>query len=129
MSKYIKHKDKILSLFSCQNSGNCCRYPGVVYVKDHDIDKMSSILGMTSFDFRQRYVHKQNGWHVISSSRFRPLCFLNEASQCDVYNGRPRACKTYPNWESIWSSDDSFLSEVEQCPGLKKAFETYLEHE
>jgi len=91
--------------FNCQQSGNCCKCPGVVYVTQADIQGMASKLQLTEFDFRQKYVIKQNGWDVISTTTHRPKCFLNDSNQCDVYEFRPKACRTYPNWDVIWISE------------------------
>ena len=42
-----------------------------------------------------------------------------------MYQSRPKSCKTYPNWESIWESEDSLNNEIAQCPGLKLAVKKY----
>ena len=126
MPKYIQHKDNILAHFKCLHSGNCCKYPGFVYVNDNNITEMAKQLNMSKQTFRQQYVKKQNGWDIISSPTHQPNCFLNSNCKCSVYNARPKACQSYPNWATIWESDDTFLKETTLCPGLKKAFTTFL---
>lgn len=116
-------RDTILDQFTCQQSGHCCKCPGVVYVTLSDIKGMANKLNLSEIDFRQQYVIKQNGWDVISTTTHRPNCFLDEQNRCSVYEHRPKACRTYPNWDVIWSSEEALKKECALCPGLNKAVE------
>ena len=122
---FINHKEKILSHFKCQKSGNCCRTSGVVYATQPEINTMAKSLNIDITTFLNRYVQKKNGWLTISNQRFRPNCFLTEKNTCKLYKDRPKQCKTYPNWPEIWESKNNFLKETLLCPGLKKAFTDY----
>jgi len=117
----IEKKDKILANFKCQNSGNCCKAGGYVYVTADNIEKMAKILHTSPIDFRQTYTKKDNGWDIIASPNFNTNCLLDENNKCKVYEARPLACRTYPNWPSIWQSDQTLLEESKSCPGLKQA--------
>ena len=120
MDTLIHQKEKILNTFTCQQSGNCCRCPGYVYVTQHDITNMAHIKECTSSEFKTRYTQQKKGWSLIASPTFRTHCFLNKKNQCTVYNARPSACKTYPNWPHIWKNDTTLLNEAKKCPGLRK---------
>ena len=122
----IDHKKEILDLFECQQTGKCCRCPGYVYVTKQEIQNMSSILDQTPHDFRQQYVKKDQGWDTIATPDFRPNCFLDKKNACKVYKARPKACKTYPNWPSIWESEVNLLKETQVCAGLKLAVKKLL---
>ena len=115
------YRKKVLDTFECQQSGNCCRCPGVVYAPFHVQEKMAKELKVPLSEFKQRYVIKENGWELVSSHNFRPNCFLTKENKCLVYQSRPMPCKTYPNWDSIWTSKDTLQAEAKCCPGLKKA--------
>lgn len=119
-------KAEMLANFECQKSGNCCKCPGVVYATQKEISKMAESLEITSYEFRQDYVVKKNGWDVIADEEHRPNCFLNEDNRCLVYPGRPEACRTYPDWPSIWESKEAVLKECQICPGLNKALKKVL---
>ena len=121
---YISHKTEILQRFECQGSGNCCRAVGHVYVTDQNIREMAVILNMLPFQFIQQFVIKENGWVLIAHGSFRPDCFLDPQNRCQVYEARPAACRSYPDWPSIWASDQALLKEADACPGLKKALAT-----
>jgi Fe-S-cluster containining protein len=117
----IEKKDEILASFKCQNSGNCCKAGGYVYVTSDNIEKMAKILHKNPIDFRQMYTQKDNGWDIIASPNFNANCLLDENNKCKVYEARPLACRTYPNWPSIWQSDSTVIEESKSCPGLKQA--------
>ena len=121
-----KLKEKMLSVFKCQQSGNCCRCPGVVYATQPEISSMASVLHTSIYDFREKYIVKRNGWDVIADVSHRPNCFLNNNNKCSIYEARPKACRTYPDWPEIWTSRAQILKECASCPGLKKAFEFVL---
>lgn len=114
-------KEKVLKEFQCQQSGNCCRCPGIVHVTQKDIESMATIKNIPVFDFMNNYVIRQNGWSVVASTTFRTSCFLNEKNQCDVYQARPEQCRTYPHWPELWESEERVVKETALCPGLKKA--------
>jgi uncharacterized protein len=117
-------KSKMLSAFKCQQSGNCCRCPGIVYVTQSEVESMAAIKNLSVIKFKEIYVKRQNGWEVVASTTFRKDCFLNKKNQCDVYGARPKQCRTYPNWPEIWESKEAIIKETKLCPGFKKAFET-----
>lgn len=122
-------KEKVLSRFKCQNSGNCCRIPGLVYVNQKEIQTLAAKMEMDAATFRAHYVRRVNGWEVIASEGHRPLCFLDGCNKCSVYSARPLQCRTYPDWPEIWHSEESLAREVQMCPGLKQAYTATLAEE
>ena len=121
-------KKAVLSNFNCQQTGNCCRASGVVYVAPDDMIGMAKILGLSVHEFVQNYTKTNRGWKVVADERFRPDCFLNSQNQCQVYASRPQACRTYPDWPDIWETDHSFKKEMLLCPALKAAYLLYKEN-
>lgn len=118
-------KTELLARFKCQQSGNCCRREGYVYVTPQEMSDMAKFLGVALAEFQKKYVIREEGWSLISSPTHRDGCFLNQSNQCSIYPVRPKECKTYPNWESIWQTKEGVLAELAMCPGLKKAFVAY----
>ena len=115
-------KAEILAHFVCQNSGNCCRYEeGVVYVNAPEAAQMAGVMKLDVPTFMSRYVRRRNGWMMVSDRTHRPDCFLDECSRCQVYEARPAACRTYPDWPTIWESDEAVRWEAASCPGLAAA--------
>ncbi len=117
----IQKKEEILRRFRCRGSGACCRAGGYVAVSDADIKTMANRLQMDDWMFRQQMVVVINGWSYIATPSHRVRCFLDEQNRCKVYEARPKACRTYPDWPEIWESDESLELEMKQCVALRKA--------
>ena len=119
-----RKRKEILKLFKCKKSGNCCKCPGYVYVSKQDQLNMAKELEISINEFKKKYVLSDKGWDTISTPHFRNRCFL-EGNSCLVYNSRPKSCRTYPNWDSIWESEHALLNESTQCPGLEFAIKNF----
>ena len=117
----IEHKDTILAQFKCHQTGNCCRFDGVVYASAQEIEAMAKVLGIDIVSFMEKYVKRKDGWMLIADRAHRPNCFLNEKNQCEIYDARPKNCKTYPNWPEIWRDEESLYKETLLCKGLREA--------
>ena len=117
----IQHKDAILAAFKCQQSGNCCKTSGYVYVNQDVVQNMSAECKLSVQKFREKYVKKCKGWDVVAAPDFRSNCFLDQHNQCQVYQSRPQACRSYPDWDYIWESNHSLQQEMKSCPGLAAA--------
>jgi len=117
-----KLRSEILSLFECQKTGHCCRFEGYVYVSEEEMASMAKSLGQPLAFFKAQYVIQDGPYFLISKPGYRKDCFLNCQNECQVYLARPQQCRTYPNWDNLWTSKASVLQEVQFCSGLKKAF-------
>jgi hypothetical protein len=123
MSSLLQKKSEILAAFECKNSGNCCRAEGVVVASPQEVEKMAALLKLDIVTFLNRYTKRKNGWTVIADKGFRQNCFLDHCNKCSIYEARPSACRTYPNWDYIWESEASLYKESSQCRGLQCAIE------
>ena len=121
----VQNRTQILEAFQCQGTGNCCIAPGYVYVNHNDIDNMASILNVSKKTFMDYFVITKNGYYLIASPTYRTYCFLSENNQCQVYQARPLACQTYPNWDVIWATDETLLKEAASCKGLSEAISSF----
>jgi len=52
---------------------------------------------------------------LLETARFDCI-FWNEG--CSVYSSRPLQCSTYPFWERIVESRQTWLEEAKDCPGI-----------
>ena len=123
----IEKRQAILAAFQCQQSGNCCKAAGVVYLDITEQQQMARVLGLSLMEFLQQYTKREQGWCVLADHRFRPTCMLNAKNGCSVYEARPKACRTYPDWDNIWESDEHLYAEMKVCPGLKKAVQHFID--
>ncbi|MBT7087477.1 YkgJ family cysteine cluster protein [bacterium] len=119
-----KLKEKILKNFKCLGCGHCCELEGgYVYARPEEAERIAKYLGLDMVTFLKQNTLKENGWLILSSPRFKPACFLDKNKCCQIYEVRPKNCRTYPDWFSVWKNYETFLKETEFCPGLKRAYD------
>lgn len=125
MKDFLNRKE-ILKLFQCQQSGNCCRCPGYVYVNQKDIKNMATIKKLSIHEFKEKFVQVKKGWSYIAAPNFQTTCFLDKKlKKCTVYKARPAACKSFPDWDMVWKNQESLSETARYCPGLAKAIKDY----
>ena len=113
--------------FECQGCGGCCKSGcGWVHLTQEDVKNIAEFLGLMPFEFRTRFLKKKNGRDILSSPNFNPNCFLDAEGRCEIYPARPRQCRTYPFWDSVFKTKKSFQNECNLCPGLGKGPEILL---
>lgn len=86
---------------------------------------MAEKLELPISEFKEKFVLEENGWQLIAKPGFRKNCFLDKNNNCQVYEARPKKCRTYPDWPEIFQSEETLKKETELCPGLRKAYEIY----
>jgi Fe-S-cluster containining protein len=108
--------------FSCKRCSSCCRYDaGFVYLCENDLNKLIMKLNMDRNSFIRtycRWVTDSNGKEVLSlKEKINKDCILWD-SGCMVYTERPLQCRTFPFWESIVASAQSWDIAASGCPGM-----------
>jgi len=108
--------------FSCKRCSACCRYEaGFVYLSDKDMEKLTSELEIDNANFIKsfcRWVTDWQGKEVLSlREKKNKDCIFWDAC-CKVYKARPLQCRTFPFWESIVSSAQSWEIAASGCPGM-----------
>jgi len=109
--------------FSCVRCSSCCRYDsGFVYLSENDIQKLTSMLNTDKNTFINKYcrwVSDINGNEVLSlKEKSNYDCILWEEKGCSVYGERPLQCVTFPFWENIMNSKESWKMAASGCPGI-----------
>lgn len=110
--------------FQCQGSGRCCvsrgQY-GFVYMTATDRRQMAQVLGLATRSFTKQFCEKTDGiWHLKKSGMGPECLFLNKKNQCDVYEGRPIQCRTWPFWSENLSPKAWSKNVASYCPGVGK---------
>ena len=106
--------------FSCSGCGDCCTgTPGYVWVNQEEIATMAEFLGHSVDDFEKLYVRKIG---IRKSLKELPVSydcvFLDDQTRkCELYDARPRQCKTWPFWDSNLKTRAHWQQTCEICPG------------
>ncbi len=109
--------------FSCSGCGDCCTgSPGYVWVNKEEIATMAKALNHTVDQFEKLYVRKIG---IRKSLKELPgsydCVFLHEETRkCELYDARPRQCKTWPFWGSNLKTPEDWQRTCEVCPGSGK---------
>lgn len=107
--------------FECQGSGRCCMSRGsygYVYMTLKDRQRMAKVLGLSTSAFTRKYCEVTDGWHHLKNPS--EACIFLTGTRCDVYEGRPAQCRTWPFWPEnmnakVWQKEIAAF-----CPGVGK---------
>ena len=105
--------------FKCSGCGDCCTgAPGFVWVNQAEIKALATRFEMEVDEFQKLYV-RQVG--IRKSLKEFPngdcVFFDTEQRNCQVYEDRPRQCRTWPFWDSNLKTPEAWEETCEHCPG------------
>ncbi len=109
--------------FKCTACGDCCTgAPGFVWVNKEEMEALAAAAGVEDLEeFEQQYVRKVG---IRRSLREFPngdcVFFDSDSRKCQVYQARPRQCRTWPFWTSNLKSLQAWEETCEVCPGSGK---------
>jgi Fe-S-cluster containining protein len=98
-------------------------------VNQAEIDAMAERLEMEVAAFEKKYV-RQIGVRrsLVEYKNGDCVFFDNKSRKCQVYEQRPRQCRTWPFWNSNLRSPETWAETCEVCPGSGKGKLYQLEH-
>jgi len=105
--------------FQCTGCGACCiGASGYVWVNKAEIEAMASLLGLEVEKFESRYV-RQVGIRksLVEFPNGDCVFFDNQSRGCQVYEVRPRQCRTWPFWASNLRTPETWQRTCRDCPG------------
>lgn len=108
--------------FACTGCGDCCTgAPGYVWVNKAEIEALAGVLKIDVGEFERRYVRKVGiRKSLIEWGNGDCIFFHGESRTCQVYDVRPRQCRTWPFWTSNLASPDTWSDTAERCPGCNR---------
>jgi Fe-S-cluster containining protein len=105
--------------FSCSGCGDCCTgAPGFVWVNDDEVETMAERINLSRDDFEDQYTRKIGARRSLKEfSNGDCVFFDHDSRKCEVYDLRPRQCRTWPFWDSNLKSPEAWAETCEDCPG------------
>ncbi|NIP86956.1 MAG: YkgJ family cysteine cluster protein [Planctomycetales bacterium] len=105
--------------FKCTQCGDCCTgAPGYVWVNKAEIEALAALLKMDVASFRKQYVRQVGIRHsLIEYANGDCVFFDNQTRKCQVYEARPRQCRSWPFWDSNLRTPDAWALTCQVCPG------------
>lgn len=100
---------------NCTTCANCCKTMTPTFTKT-DIVRISTHLGMTRKEFKDKWLHKEeeNGDWVNNT---QPCQFLVD-NKCSIYEVRPADCAEFPHHDKKPFDDynETFRNNLIHCP-------------
>lgn len=110
--------------FECTRCSGCCRFePGFVFLSAHDITRLLQHSGLAFrlfIDTYLRFVDIGTGNALSLKETAENDCILWGDKGCSAYAARPEQCSSYPFWQGILDSPESWEQESTSCPGIGK---------
>ena len=84
--------------YECVRCTECCRWPGQVRLTDAEISRLAKFLGLSEFDFIQRYTRLRADRRGLALQE-KPggECVFLEGRDCAVQPVKPGQCAGFPN--------------------------------
>lgn len=118
--------------FSCTRCSGCCRGgPGHVFLAKDDLRRLLARFHLDFPPFFARYctlVDTGTGYALSLKEKRNYDCIFWEGQGCSVYEDRPVQCSTFPFWDSVLSSRESWKDHGQDCPGIGKGELRSREH-
>lgn len=107
--------------FECTRCGNCCTgAPGYVWVDDEELKKLAAMRGESLREFTAVYTRTARGRRTIREKANGDCVFFERGTGCTVYANRPKQCRTWPFWDSVIESQETWEKTAEGCPGINR---------
>ena len=105
--------------FKCSGCGDCCTgAPGYVWVTNAEMLQIAELMDLEFESFRNDYTRKIGIRRSLKEfSNGDCVFFDNETRKCDVYEARPRQCRTWPFWDSNLRTPEDWERTCGECPG------------
>jgi uncharacterized protein len=108
--------------FQCTGCGKCCTgCPGYVWVTLDEICAMAALLDLSVEEFSRRYLRQRDGRYALVELKSHNYdCVFLKDEKCQIYQVRPRQCRTFPWWKENLSSEQSWKETAERCEGINE---------
>jgi len=108
--------------FSCERCSSCCRHEsGFVYLSENDLSRLAQATKMEYTAFIQtwcRWVDFEWGYQRLSLKEKANCDCIFWNAGCTVYPARPLQCRTFPFWDAVVCSLQSWETAGRGCPGI-----------
>lgn len=110
--------------FECTQCGNCCSGdPGYVWATKEEIRRIAEFLGRDDGWLDRAHLRRVGLRYSLTEKADGDCIFLKRAggkSMCGIYPVRPLQCRTWPFWNEIVKSPESWEETAKGCPGMNQ---------
>lgn len=111
--------------FKCTECGKCCTgSAGFVWVSEEEMIAMAASLQISLDLFKRKYVRRRDNRYALVEKKTQNkdefACIFLNGKKCDVYQNRPKQCRTYPWWQENLNTEKSWQLAAEACEGINE---------
>ncbi len=106
--------------FKCTECGKCCTgAPGFVWLTLEEMEAIAKHLDITLDLFKRKYVRMRNNrYSLIEKKSKNNACVFLEENKCQIYQARPKQCRTFPWWKENLNTEESWKLAAIDCEGI-----------
>ena len=108
--------------FECRQCGTCCGgAPGYVWATREEIRRISMALGRTDGWLDKQHLRRVGLRYSLTERPGGDCVFLargDGGAGCLIYEVRPLQCRTWPFWNEVLQSGDTWEATAGKCPGM-----------
>jgi Fe-S-cluster containining protein len=106
--------------FGCTQCGHCCTgSPGYVWVNETEIADMAEFLKISPDEFIKKYTRKIGTRLSLKEDSKTYDCVFLKGKLCQLYNHRPKQCRTFPWWPENLASPETWKEAATRCEGIR----------
>ena len=108
--------------FQCTGCGACCTgEPGYVWLNKAEIEAMAKALGVDVPTFEKKKIRLVGIRKSLTELPNGDCVLLDRKTRtCQVYDVRPRQCRTWPFWTSNMRTPEDWIEMSRDCPGANQ---------
>ena len=118
----VKIHPKVFEKINCLDCGNCCKTAHPIFTKT-DVARISDFVGMKISLFENQYLKSDADGDLVPNQL--PCPFLNTDNTCQVYEVRPKSCRSFPHTHSKegWERNNLLTKNTITCPAAFRIVE------
>ena len=106
--------------FQCTECGKCCTgSSGFIWVSEEEIAAMADFLHICVATFKIKYIRRRdNRYALVEKKSQNNDCIFLKDKKCLVYKARPQQCRSFPWWNELLKSEESWQCAAQSCEGI-----------
>lgn len=108
--------------FKCTECGKCCTGSrGFVWITEEEAIAIAASLNLSLKVFKIRYTRSRDNRLALVEKKNADgnyECIFLKGKKCEVYQNRPKQCRTFPWWQENLNSQESWKLAAQDCEGI-----------
>lgn len=118
--------DQVFEQIDCLQCGNCCKTANPIFTQT-DVKRISAFLGMKEGKFEEKFLRFDAEDDLVPIQI--PCPFLDPDNTCQIYDLRPKSCRSFPHTDSKegWQRPELLAKNTLTCPAAYRIVSLFSE--